>query len=94
MPKKIPPEHDVVVLDVKRGIVETTTFEEFTSRNRVDDCDCKQITCVCATVRAHREGCRFRFAVACAVPITCDHGYDVCPICDPCTCDAPSEAHS
>lgn len=84
------PHHDVVVLD-ERGVVETTTLEEFASRNRVDDCDCGQITCVCVTVRAHREDCKFRFAIAIPVGIECEHGYDVCPTCDPCTCDARRE---
>ena len=34
----------------------------------------------------HVEGCRRRKAATCAIPIECDHGFDVCPVCDPCTC--------
>lgn len=30
--------------------------------------------------------CRFRVSATCPVPVECDHGYDVCPECDPCTC--------
>jgi hypothetical protein len=26
-------------------------------------------------------------SINCAVGIPCTHGYDVCPQCDPCTCD-------
>ena len=36
--------------------------------------------------RGHESNCKFRIAETCAVGIECDHGYDVCPICDPCTC--------
>lgn len=38
------------------------------------------------TPEEHRQGCRTRTAATCAVPIECEHGYDVCPRCDPCTC--------
>ena len=34
----------------------------------------------------HRPDCPLLRAVKCAVPIECEHGYDVCPQCDPCTC--------
>jgi hypothetical protein len=39
------------------------------------------------------ESCPTRLAEACSVPIECEHGYDVCPVCDACTCgtDAPSD---
>lgn len=36
----------------------------------------------------HRRDCRLRVATDCAAAIECEHGYDVCPICDPCTCEA------
>jgi hypothetical protein len=41
----------------------------------------------------HTESCPTRLAEACSVPIECEHGYDVCPVCDACTCgtDAPSD---
>lgn len=47
---------------------------------------CGHLACVCDILAAHVEGCRFRLAATCAIPIECDHGRDVCPICDPCTC--------
>lgn len=34
----------------------------------------------------HEVKCKFRCAAMCFVSIGCDHGYDTCPICDPCTC--------
>jgi hypothetical protein len=33
------------------------------------------------------KDCPLYKAVNCGTPIECEHGYDVCPICDPCTCD-------
>lgn len=47
---------------------------------------CKHISCVCEILTAHKKGCSFRLASTCAIPIECDHGFDVCPTCDPCTC--------
>lgn len=47
---------------------------------------CKHFACVCKTLEEHHEACLFRGAVTCAIGIECEHGYDVCPICDPCTC--------
>jgi hypothetical protein len=35
---------------------------------------------------AHAEGCPQWRAMVCSVPIECEHGHDVCPKCDPCTC--------
>lgn len=50
---------------------------------------CGHFACVCPVIRDHAEDCKYRRAVACAVAVECDHGLDVCPICDPCTCGAP-----
>jgi hypothetical protein len=47
---------------------------------------CGFICCVCAIKAAHQPDCKFRKAATCAVGIECDHGRDVCAICDPCTC--------
>jgi hypothetical protein len=47
---------------------------------------CGHLSCVCRIKAIHVEDCRFRRAITCAVPIECDHGRDVCPVCDPCTC--------
>ena len=35
---------------------------------------------------SHEKDCKFRRAIECPVAIECEHGYDVCPKCDPCTC--------
>lgn len=40
-------------------------------------------------VAYHEEDCRFRAAAAGAIGVECEHGYDCCPICDPCTCGSP-----
>jgi hypothetical protein len=34
----------------------------------------------------HEPDCRFRKALLCPVGIECEHSFDVCPTCDPCTC--------
>lgn len=52
---------------------------------------CGHLACVCATRTGHRPGCAFRAAVTSSVGIECEHGRDVCPICDPCTCDQAEE---
>jgi hypothetical protein len=63
------------------------TYEELAARGRVPDCDCQLIQCVCPQARPHVKECRYRIALTCAVPIHCEeHGFDVCPHCDPCTC--------
>lgn len=56
---------------------------------RLAACDCGHISCVCRYKIAHDEKCKFRIAATCAFGIACDeHNRDVCPICDPCTCEA------
>ena len=74
------------VLLVSPGRVEETTLEELASRGRVADCDCGLISCACEEARTHEPECRFRKALTSAVGIECEHGYDTCPECDPCTC--------
>jgi hypothetical protein len=53
---------------------------------------CTRIACVCAVLAAHEEQCALRRATTGAVAIACDHGRDVCPLCDPCTCATPPTA--
>lgn len=78
---------EVFVLNQFGEIRERTTFAEWASRGRVDDCDCNLISCVCELARQHELGCRYRFALTCAVAVACEpHGRDVCEKCDPCTC--------
>lgn|SRR5574341_127792 len=61
---------------------------EFMAIGRVEDCDCGHIQCCCEVRCGHDDECRFRQAATCAVPIACEsHGRDVCPVCDPCTCE-------
>jgi hypothetical protein len=47
---------------------------------------CKHISCVCSILKEHKPDCAFKRSATCPVPIECDHGYDVCRICDPCYC--------
>ncbi len=51
------------------------------------ECDCGHIECVCEVKHWHHKNCAYARAVCCAVPIECEHGFDVCPKCDSCTCD-------
>jgi hypothetical protein len=61
--------------------------EEYFAQGRVPDCDCMLLQCVCTEVRPHQKTCRYRVALSCAIPIECEeHGFDVCPVCDVCTC--------
>ena len=39
----------------------------------------------------HKEHCKFRIAMVCPVGVACEHGFDVCPICDTCTCGSARE---
>lgn len=36
--------------------------------------------------KGHDRKCLFARAVRCPAAIECEHGYDVCPTCDSCTC--------
>ena len=47
---------------------------------------CGYLACICGIRAAHVDGCKFRLAATCAVPVECPHGRDCCPECDPCTC--------
>lgn len=49
---------------------------------------CERIACVCSTNIAHDLSCLFRIATSGVVAVECEHGYDCCPKCDPCTCAA------
>lgn len=73
------------VLVVSPGRVEET-LEELVSRGRAVYCDCGLIACVCKEARTHERDCSYRRALRSPVGIECEHGRDVCPICDPCDC--------
>ncbi len=44
--------------------------------------------CICQLQKAHKPDCRFMRAARLSVELACDHGFQACPICDPCTCGA------
>ena len=76
---------------VREGLIPEGTheesYEDFIARGRESDCDCKLLQCICVQARAHAKDCQFRVALTCAIPIACEeHDYDVCPICDQCSC--------
>lgn len=50
---------------------------------------CDHFDCVCATQAEHKDGCHYRLAVTCPIPISCkEHGLDVCVECgDVCNCE-------
>ena len=45
----------------------------------------------CAIRKGHKGNCLYRIAATGGVGIECDHGRDVCAICDPCTCAGGKE---
>lgn len=49
--------------------------------------DCGFFACVCQLRNRHDKGCKFLRAAVLSVELACEHGYQACPICDPCTCD-------
>lgn len=51
---------------------------------------CGHIACVCQLRRMHKHDCKYLRSKTCAVPIACEHGHDVCPICDVCDCEWPA----
>jgi hypothetical protein len=60
--------------------------ETFFARGRVEGCTCGMISCVCKKIAFHRAHCEYRKALVTPVAIECEHGVDVCPKCDSCTC--------
>lgn len=68
------------------------SFADFTAIGRVSNCDCNLIQCTCLAARQHKLECRYRFAMTCAIPISCTpHGLYVCTTCDPCSCNLEGE---
>lgn len=68
-------------------------IEAAKARGYLTECSkCGHLACVCQIRKEHEAKCRYRIAAASGVGFECEHGYDCCPICDPCTCDSPKEA--
>lgn len=48
---------------------------------------CKNLVCcVCNIDKTHKDNCLFRRAAVLSVELECEHGFQACPICDPCNC--------
>lgn len=52
---------------------------------------CDHFACICEVLKTHLRGYLYRLAV-CGIAIECEHGYDVCPKCDPCSCESVKAA--
>lgn len=67
----------------KKSIV---SREDFSDRPPPTGCTCGHIACVCNIKARHKPDCKFLIAATGPIGIECEHGSDVCPICDPCEC--------
>lgn len=47
--------------------------------------------CICELKKKHKPDCRFLKAASLSIELACEHGYQACPICDPCDCGAGQE---
>jgi hypothetical protein len=45
-------------------------------------------SCVCALREKHMPDCRYLIAASLSVELVCEHGFQACPRCDPCSCGA------
>ena len=52
---------------------------------------CGSVTCYCEQKARHRGDCRYLRAARLSFELACDHGYQACPECDPCSCGAGGE---
>lgn len=55
------------------------------------ECGYFKFACICKLKLVHREDCRFLRAARLTVELACDHGFQACPICDPCSCGVEVE---
>ncbi len=44
------------------------------------------VRCICGIKDAHRVLCEYRVAALLSMEIPCTHGFQACPVCDPCKC--------
>lgn len=68
--------------------IRTTAAIERVLREPISDkCRCEFIECICDEIKSHKPNCKYILSLSCAIPIECEHGYDVCHQCDPCDCE-------
>lgn len=51
------------------------------------DLDALQRRSIGTFAEGHKPHCHYLISVVGAAAIECEHGYDSCPVCDPCTCE-------
>lgn len=44
------------------------------------------VSCICEVRKTHGKKCRYRIASELSFELACEHGFEACPKCDPCTC--------
>jgi hypothetical protein len=71
-----------------RGAILTQEAAAASSLVFCPDCGLIRDGCVCSARREHKPGCRFLRAASLSVELECHHGFQACPICDPCDCGA------
>lgn len=50
-------------------------------------CPCGNlVSCTCQIETQHAKNCRYRRAATLPFDLECEHGFQACPVCDPCTC--------
>ncbi len=49
------------------------------------------VHCTCTLQERHQPGRRFVRAAMLSVELACEHGYQACPLCDPCSCEPKRE---
>jgi hypothetical protein len=87
--EKTLPECAVLHIDAEGNYTLTPMdMESFLARGREPNCDCGLIECACLAIRGHTKECRFRFAMTAPVLFECEHGLEMCDVCDACDCGA------
>lgn len=44
------------------------------------------VACTCDLAKSHKAGCDYLRAATLGLELACEHGFQACPKCDPCTC--------
>jgi hypothetical protein len=44
------------------------------------------VSCTCSIAKKHAADCCYRKAAELPFELACEHGFQACPVCDPCAC--------